>query len=262
MPPVLTLRSSKGAALTHNELDDNFVYLDGKIVTFDSAEISRLIDSGIDQLDILDSAMIQRFTLDSSEVIDLVDSAYVQARQLTFDFLDSSEVINLIDSAYVQARVTLRDSSFVTGIVDSGYVTGLIDSHVTNLIDSDYVAARSTSNLVTGLGINSSQTTPLDHPVGTFMIAKNLQSYTATQNTSSAQPGIHPGDTIAGSQLYYVNTIHGGTGYPSGLFSSISLGSGTWKALNFINSSVTEGVIRISGTNFNASPSVFVQRIA
>lgn len=86
--------------------------------------------------------------------------------------------------------------------------------------------------------------------------------WTATQNTSSAQPGIHPGDTIAGSQLYYVNTIHGGTGYPSGLFSSISLGSGTWKALNFINSSVTEGVIRISGTNFNASPSVFVQRIA
>ena len=133
MPPVLTLRSSKGAALTHNELDDNFVYLDGKIVDFDSAEISRLIDSGIDQLTILDSAMIQRFTLDSSEVIDLVDSAYVQARQLTFDFLDSSEVINLIDSAYVQARVTLRDSSFVSGIVDSSYVNTILSGGPGNI---------------------------------------------------------------------------------------------------------------------------------
>ena len=58
-----------------------------------------------------------------------VDSAYVQARQLNFDqLLDSSEVIALVDSAYVQARVVLRDSAFVTGIVDSDYVLARADS--------------------------------------------------------------------------------------------------------------------------------------
>lgn len=263
MPPVLTLRSAKGAALTHNELDDNFVYLDGKIVTFDSAEISRLIDSGIDQLDILDSAMIQRFTLDSSEVIDLVDSAYVQARQLTFDFLDSSEVINLIDSAYVQARVTLRDSSFVTGIVDSGYVTGLIDSHVTNLIDSDYVTNRSAGgNLVTGSGIAGGlNTTPLTHPVGSYMIAKVRRSVAQTYNTGATYPGIFPGDTVAGSNLYYHTGITG-SGYPQGIYNSISIGSGTWKALAYVSDTTVEGVIKISGTDYDAAPAVLYQRVA
>lgn len=108
MPPVLTLRSSKGAALTHQELDDNFVYLDGKIVTFDSAEISRLIDSGIDELTILDSDMIQRFTLDSSEVINLIDSNYVNTRVDSDLFLSITELKSEVAASADFAAFKLR----------------------------------------------------------------------------------------------------------------------------------------------------------
>ena len=112
----LTIRRNKGAALTHDELDNNFVALNNDII--DSSQIIDLIDSAYVQ-----ARQITYDFLDSAEAIALIDSAYVQARQTTYDFLDSAEVINLVDSAYVQSRVTLRDSSFVTGLIDSNYIS-------------------------------------------------------------------------------------------------------------------------------------------
>ena len=67
----LTLRRNKGAALTHNELDDNF---------------AELANAGID----------------SSAIIAMIDSAYVQARQFG---LDSALVTQLIDSDYINSKI-------------------------------------------------------------------------------------------------------------------------------------------------------------
>ena len=226
----LTIRRNKGAALTHDELDNNFVALNNDII--DSSQIINLIDSDYvqarqityDFLDsaeaiaLIDSAYVNARvnlanSLDSAEVIALIDSAYVQARQITYDFLDSAEVINLVDSAYVQSRVTLRDSSFITSIVDSGYVTGLIDSHVTNLIDSDYISNRSsvtTSSVTTAFA----NVTPL--AVGSMVICNNF---------SGTIPGttLSIGGTVAGSYLMGVNQSNS---------SYYNIGAtGTWKNL-------------------------------
>ena len=217
---AIILRRTKGSTLTHDELDDNFQQLN--ISNLDSAKVGAFIDSAYIQQrvpesylgTIIDSDYVndrvnQTNSLDSAEAIALIDSAYVQARQITYDFLDSSEVINLVDSAYVQSRVTLRDSSFVTGIVDSGYVTGLIDSHVTNLIDSDYISDRTAS-----VPSAYASVTPL--AVGSMAIVNNF---------TGTIPGttLAIGGTVAGSFLTGVNQSTGGY---------YNLGAtGTWKNL-------------------------------
>lgn len=242
----LTIRRNKGAALTHDELDNNFIALDNDII--DSSQIINLIDSDYvqarqityDFLDsaeaiaLIDSAYVNARvnlanSLDSAEVIALIDSAYVQARQITYDFLDSAEVINLVDSAYVQSRVTLRDSSFVTGIVDSAYVTGLIDSHVTNLIDSDYISDRSsvTTSSVTTANIG--------------MTAGALGTMTCVNRLTSGQ-SVNIGGTTAASN--FVSVPLSGVGYGSPGF------SGTWRNL---------GSHDVNDAGYSAVTSLFVR---
>ena len=335
----LTLRRNKGAALTHNELDDNFTELANAGI--DSAAIIGMIDSAYVQA--------RQFGLDSSLVEQMIDSDYINSRvddftQTIYHFIDSNsgqqifvgadkynktlavnpksatvyingvlqtpddyifnsvgtllqlatptdsddivtivgidggvlgidsaELYRLIDSDYIQARDRFRDSSFITGIVDSSYVksfidsdhvTGLIDSHVTNLIDSDYISNRVPADLVTGSGIAGGvNTTPLTHPVGSYMIAKSLRSVTQTYNTGATYPGIFPGDTISGGNLYYQSGITG-SGYPDGTYNTISIGAGTWKALAYVSDTTVEGSIRIGGINYDASTSVLYQRVA
>lgn len=244
----LTIRRNKGAALTHDELDNNFVALNNDII--DSSQIIDLIDSAYvqarqityDFLDsaeaiaLIDSAYVNARvnlanSLDSAEVIALIDSAYVQARQITYDFLDSAEVINLVDSAYVQSRVTLRDSSFVTGIVDSAYVTGLIDSHVTNLIDSDYISDRSSVTVTT-----SSVTT-----ANIGMTAGALGTMTVVNRLTSGQ-SVNIGGTTAGSN--FVSVPLSGTGYGSPGF------TGTWRNL---------GSHDVNDAGYSAVGSLFVR---
>ena len=281
MPANLTLRRSKGAALTHNELDDNFVYLDGKIVTFDSAEISRLIDSGIDAQnfgDLLDSNMIKRFTLDSSETMGIFDSAIVVTVDSNYiinlvgtDFLDSAEAIALIDSTYVQARqikyttADFPDSAFVTGLNVSTFTNDVkyLDSDtVTGVINSTYINNNVTGAIITGSGIaGDASTSPLTHPVGSYMISKCRRSVAQTYNTGNTYPGIFPGDTISGSNLYYISGVNL-AGYPAGIYNSVSLGSGTWKALGYVSNNSIESQIRVGGVNYDASPAVLWQRVA
>mgnify|MGYP001169022692 FL=1 len=130
---AIVLRSVKGSALTHAELDANFTDLNNRVLAqIDSSSIV---------------SMAKANSLDSAEAVTLItgtiDSNYVQARQTTFDFTAN------IDSAYVQARqVDLqRDSNFITNIITTSYIrdrqTNNLDSaEAIALIDSAYVQAR------------------------------------------------------------------------------------------------------------------------
>jgi len=65
---------------------------------------------------------------------------------LTSDVKDSAFVTGIIDSSYIQARDRYRDSNFVTALVDSAYIQ-LRDrfqdsAGITAIIDSAYVTAR------------------------------------------------------------------------------------------------------------------------
>lgn len=76
---AITLRNTKGSALTFSELDANFTDLDNRVGN------------------VIDSAKVQNL-IDSSYVKNFADSDYIK------DFIDSAYRTELIDSAYVQAR--------------------------------------------------------------------------------------------------------------------------------------------------------------
>ncbi len=86
---TITLRNTKGSALTFNELDGNFTDL-------------------VNQIEGLP---------DSAQVLGLIDSAYINARA---DF-DSAETLVLIDE-------NALDSGRATGLIDSNYVNARVDS--------------------------------------------------------------------------------------------------------------------------------------
>ena len=115
---TITLRNTKGQALTFNELDGNFTDLDSRILT--QSQIEGFIDSSY-----LSSAAATRF-LDSADAISLIDSAYVNARA---DF-DSGEVVGIIDSNYIQqrTRIGLDDIDFgMNKITYANMYSNLVD---------------------------------------------------------------------------------------------------------------------------------------
>lgn len=159
---ALTLRNTKGSELTFSELDGNFTHLDGKIDS-DLNVLETNLDSDIAALQSDRDSNFTHFT----DITDSIGSAaHIQSQQIkynTADFLDSETVELVVDSAYVQSRVDFetvidsayvqlrqadiyRDSAFITGIIDSDYITtrqNLRDSaFVTGLIDSAYIDAR------------------------------------------------------------------------------------------------------------------------
>ena len=77
----LTLRRNKGAALTHTEMDDNFVYLDNKT-------INNTVDSDY-----------VRARADSDYVTGIIDSAYITNVVQTAPTRPVLEAFNLADSA-------------------------------------------------------------------------------------------------------------------------------------------------------------------
>jgi hypothetical protein len=99
----ITYRLTKGTELTFGELDRNFGSLDSDVIAANGRIDNLQAASGID----------------SAQAILIIDDT--------------------VDSAYVQARVTLRDSAFVTNIVDSQYVTSRVDIAALGLMDSDKV---------------------------------------------------------------------------------------------------------------------------
>ena len=137
---AITLRNTKGSALTYTELDGNFTDLDGRI--FDSNAVRTLIDSDYVQLR---QADIFR---DSGFVTGIVDSDYVQLR------VPGSYLESIVDSDYVQARQVdvFRDSGFVTNIVDSDYINTRVDAVEYTGFDSDF-NTKSTSDLTEGTNL-------------------------------------------------------------------------------------------------------------
>lgn len=84
---AITLRNTKGSALTFSELDANFTDLDNRVGNvIDSAKVQNLIDS----------SYVKNFA-DSDYIKDFIDSAYIQAKESTptitltrFDYIADS----------------------------------------------------------------------------------------------------------------------------------------------------------------------------
>ena len=176
---AITLRTTKGSALTHTEMDTNFSELDSRII--DSAGVASIARSVA-----LDSAEAFQLLLDSSEIVNLIDSNYINSFALDsaatssliagegYTKYDSADTMGIIDShvdadfiaAYVDsAFVALRAPEFTTyyqgdviGTIDSDYVflkqrkyvfaddfqadTELLIDNKFNTIDSDFIQAR------------------------------------------------------------------------------------------------------------------------
>ena len=112
---AITLRNTKGSALTYSELDGNFTDLDQRIDGLpDSSQVSGIILADVDSA-YVNARVNPANSLDSAEALILIDA----------NSLDSAETIALIDSAYVQARQTdYLDSALTQSIIDSnGFIT-------------------------------------------------------------------------------------------------------------------------------------------
>jgi hypothetical protein len=140
---AITLRTTKGSALTHTEMDTNFSELDSRII--DSAGVASIARSVA-----LDSAEAFQLLLDSSEIINLIDSSYINTYALNtaavsslissegYTKLDSTDTMGIIDSHV--------DADFIAVYVDSAFValrapdyTTYYQEQVLGTVDSDYV---------------------------------------------------------------------------------------------------------------------------
>jgi hypothetical protein len=136
---AIILRSTKGSALTHSELDANFTTL-AALNHLDSAAVLALAGGLDDAQTTLDSAAVLALAggldtaqnaLDEAAAILLIDSDYVQARQssVAAGGIDSAATVSLIDSDYVQARQSAFPAQNISALADVN-LTGLQDNHV------------------------------------------------------------------------------------------------------------------------------------
>ena len=138
---AITLRSGKGSALTHNELDANFTTLQSDVGTLNAdvttlqSDVIAAAASGLDSAAVLTLAGgldTAQNALDQAAAILLIDSDYVQARQSSVAAsggIDSAATISLIDSNYVQARQSAFPAQNISALADVN-LTGLSDNHV------------------------------------------------------------------------------------------------------------------------------------
>jgi len=187
---AITLRNTKGSALTYSELDGNFTDLNGRI--FDSNAVRNLIDSDYVQLR---QADIFR---DSGFVSDIIDSDYIHYRVnagYVKGLADSAYITSIVDSNYVQSIQDIRDSAFVTGIVNSSYIQAnqnIRDSaFVTNIVDSDYVNLR--VDTVTYLGFdsdfNSKTTSDLTEGTNLYYTNDRVDTQLGTKTSDNISEG-------------------------------------------------------------------------
>lgn len=224
---AITLRNTKGSALTHAELDGNFTDLDGRVL--DSNEVRTLIDSDYVQLR---QADIYR---DSGFVTNIIDSDYIQLRQADI-YRDSGFVTNIIDSAYVEARISAHyagfDSDFgtktTTNLTEGTnlyYTTARADSDTLALVDSAYVQARMSAHY-NGFDSDFGTKTTTNLAEGTnlyYTTARHDSDFTTSLNaailgysTDSASLWTGTPPTTVDSALdrlaLVVRTLNGGTG--------------------------------------------------
>ena len=198
---AIILRRTKGSALTHDELDSNFQQL----------TVSNL---------------------DSAKVEAMIDSSYIQQR------VPESYLETIIDSDYVQDRVTLRDSAFVTGIVDSAYILGIApaqdfldSSEVINLVDSAYVQSRVTlrdSSFVTGIVDSSYLSTIVDsNYISTRQSGGgfNIEFFTTTGSVTKVGDGDVFVEIAGGGGGTGAQTGSGGHSYGRAILNNVADGS-------------------------------------
>jgi len=124
---------------------------------------------------------------DSASVVSLinstVDSAYVRLHQL--DIRDSSFITGIVDQAYIQARDRIRDSGFVQDIVDSAYVqlhqsaqdlqysslTGAPTALSSFANDTDYLDSNTVLGVINSTYIQANQTNYLDSALAISLVA-------------------------------------------------------------------------------------------
>ena len=116
---AITLRNTKGAPLTHDELDANFTEL-------------------------------QKFS-DSASIQNLIDSDYVRARQTT-NFLDSNDFDTLfaasdIDNLSDGTTNKFATSTNVEAIVDSNYVSARVGGNAVNNAISSFLGGQVNTNI-------------------------------------------------------------------------------------------------------------------
>lgn len=190
---AITLRNTKGSALTHTELDANFTTLDGKP---DSADVNTLIDSR-------------------------VDSDYVQARQTSGGSgLDSAAVLgislaNVVEDTTPQLGGTLQMNG---NVVEYTFILGGDGSNYTFTDSGDNFFADAgetdpTLNLRRGEKYRFFNTVSGSHPFEIRQDSAGGSAYstgvTNNANTSGAYVEFTPRMT-APDTLYYVCTVHSG----------------------------------------------------
>jgi hypothetical protein len=177
---AITLRNTKGSALTYGELDGNFTDLNGRV-------------------------------LDSDGIRALVDSDYVQLRQADI-FRDSGFVTNIIDSAYVEARISAHYTGFDSDLAtktttDLSEGTNLY--YTTVRADSDF-STKTTTDLTEGTNLyyttvrfdsdlGAKTTTDLSEGTNLYFTTARFDSDLGTKTTT---------DLAEGTNLYYTTAKH------------------------------------------------------
>ena len=201
---AITLRNTKGSALTYGELDGNFSDLNGRV-------------------------------LDSDGIKALIDADYIQANQADI-YRDSAFVTTIVDSDYVAARMTAHyngfDSDFgtktttdLTEGTNLYYTAARGDSDTQALVDSDYVQARTTPHY-SGFDSDFTAKSTTDLTEGTnlyYTTVRHDSDFTISLNsaildysTDSATLWSGTAPTTVDSALdriaLVVRTLNGGTG--------------------------------------------------
>ena len=245
---AITLRNTKGSALTYEELDGNFTDLNGRVL--DSDGIKALIDADYIQAN---QADIYR---DSAFVTAIVDSDYITARMTAHytgfdsDFgtkstSDLSEGTNLYyTTSRFDSDLGIKTTTDLAEGTNLYYTTARADSDTSALIDSDYIQAREAASIAS----LSEDTSPilggdLDVAANTIKYTFNLTNsgtdhyvFSDTGNNWFPTPENDPtlylrrGETyvfnnsVSGAHPFQIQDSAGGTPYNTGVTNNANAG--------------------------------------
>lgn len=138
---ALTLRTTKGDLLTHNELDGNFTHLEGKINTEESARIDA--DTELDsRVSTVSTALGNRVTKVSS-----TDNAIVRFDGTSGEVQDSGVTID--DSGLINGSIS-GNSATATKLQNARTINGVLFDGTANITVSDSTKLPNTNPSITG----------------------------------------------------------------------------------------------------------------
>lgn len=214
---AITLRNTKGSALTYEELDGNFTDLNGRVL--DSDGIRALVDSDYVQArqnDIRDSAFVTSIvdsdfgTRTTTNLTEGTNLYYTTARHDS-DFavkLDSSTTDNLSEGTTNLYYTTARGDSDTQALVDSAYVQARMTAHYSGF-DSDF-GTKTTTDLTEGTNLYFTSAR-FDSDLGTKTttnIAEGTNLYYTTTRFDSDLGTKTTTNLAEGNNLYYTTARH------------------------------------------------------